>query len=214
MTPGPRGGERFVVVAAVAALALCALAVAVSSTDPLPGEHRLLQRLAVAEGGPWQDLWGAVARLTDLVPLVVVTAAVVLVLLLRRRWWDAADLLLLSAAVWVVNPVLKSAVARPRPDVVDLPSGLSGWSFPAGHAANTMVLVLALLLVSNVDGRRLRWAAVVGAAFVLLTAYAQLALERHYPSDLLAGWLLSLALVAGTAAVRQGGPEPSSHPAP
>jgi len=214
VTPGPRGGERFVVVAAVAALALCALAVAVSSTDPLPGEDRLLQRLAVAEGGPWQDLWGAVARLTDLVPLVVVTAAVVLVLLLRRRWWDAADLLLLSAAVWVVNPVLKSAVARPRPDVVDLPSGLSGWSFPAGHAANTMVLVLALLLVSNVDGRRLRWAAVVGAAFVLLTAYAQLALERHYPSDLLAGWLLSLALVAGTAAVRQGGPEPSSHPAP
>jgi len=202
------------VVAAVAALALCALAVAVSSTDPLPGEHRLLQRLAVAEGGPWQDLWGAVARLTDLVPLVVVTAAGVLVLLLGRRWWDAADLLLLSAAVWVVNPVLKSAVARPRPDVVDLPSGLSGWSFPAGHAANTMVLVLALLLVSNVDGRRLRWAAVVGAAFVLLTAYAQLALERHYPSDLLAGWLLSLALVAGTAAVRQGGPEPSSHPAP
>ena len=214
MTPGPRGGERFVVVAAVAALALCALAVAVSSTDPLPGEDRLLQRLAVAEGGPWQDLWGAVARLTDLVPLVVVTAGVVLVLLLRRRWWDAADLLLLSAAVWVVNPVLKSAVARPRPDVVDLPSGLSGWSFPAGHAANTMVLVLALLLVSHVDGRRLRWAAVVGAAFVLLTAYAQLALERHYPSDLLAGWLLSLALVAGTAAVRQGGPEPSSHPAP
>ncbi|HTE72932.1 MAG TPA: phosphatase PAP2 family protein [Actinomycetes bacterium] len=214
MTPGPRGGERFVVVAAVAALALCALAVAVSSTDPLAGEDRLLQRLAVAEGGPWQDLWGAVARLTDLVPLVVVTAAVVLVLLLRRRWWDAADLLLLSAAVWVVNPVLKSAVARPRPDVVDLPSGLSGWSFPAGHAANTMVLVLALLLVANVDGRRLRWAAVVGAAFVLLTAYAQLALERHYPSDLLAGWLLSLALVAGTAAVRQGGPEPSSHPAP
>jgi len=214
VTPGPRGGERFVVVAAVAALALCALAVAVSSTDPLPGEDRLLQRLAVAEGGPWQDLWGAVARLTDLVPLVVVTAAVVLVLLLRRRWWDAADLLLLSAAVWVVNPVLKSAVARPRPDVVDLPSGLSGWSFPAGHAANTMVLVLALLLVSHVDGRRLRWAAVVGAAFVLLTAYAQLALERHYPSDLLAGWLLSLALVAGTAAVRQGGPEPSSHPAP
>ena len=214
MTPGPRGGERFVVVAAVAALALCALAVAVSSTDPLAGEDRLLQRLAVAEGGPWQDLWGAVARLTDLVPLVVVTAAVVLVLLLRRRWWDAADLLLLSAAVWVVNPVLKSAVARPRPDVVDLPSGLSGWSFPAGHAANTMVLVLALLLVSHVDGRRLRWAAVVGVAFVLLTAYAQLALERHYPSDLLAGWLLSLALVAGTAAVRQGGPEPSSHPAP
>ena len=214
MTSAPRWGERSVVVAAVAALALSGLAVAVSTMDPLPGEDWLLQRLVVAEGGPAQDVWGAVARLTDLVPLAVVTSGAALALLLRRRWWDAADLLLVSVAVWVVNPVLKSAVGRPRPDVVDLPSGLSGWSFPAGHAANTMVLVLALLLVSHVSGRRLRGAAVVGTAFVLLTAYAQVALGRHYPSDLLAGWLLSLALVAGTAAVRQGGPEPSSHTAP
>lgn len=214
MTPAPRAGERFVVVAAVAALTLSGLAVVVSATDPLPGEDWLLQRLVVAEGGPGQDVWGAVARLTDLVPVAVLTSGATLALMLRRRWWDAADLLLVSVAVWVVNPVLKSAVGRPRPDVVDLPSGLSGWSFPAGHAANTMVLVLALLLVSHVSGRRLRGAAVVGTAFVLLTAYAQVALGRHYPSDLLAGWLLSLALVAGTAAVRQGGPEPSSHMAP
>jgi membrane-associated phospholipid phosphatase len=68
--------------------------------------------------------------------------------------------------------------------------------------------------VWHVSGRRLRGAAVAGTAFVLLTAYAQVALGRHYPSDLLAGWLLSLAVVAGTAAVRQGGPDPSSHTAP
>jgi membrane-associated phospholipid phosphatase len=214
VTPAPRAGERFVVVAAVAALTLSGLALVVSATDPLPGEDWLLQRLVVSEGGPGQDVWGAVARLTDLVPVAVLTSGAALALLLRRRWWDAADLLLVSVAVWVVNPVLKSAVGRPRPDVVDLPSGLSGWSFPAGHAANTMVLVLALLLVWHVSGRRLRGAAVVGTAFVLLTAYAQVALGRHYPSDLLAGWLLSLAVVAGTAAVRQGGPDPSSHTAP
>jgi membrane-associated phospholipid phosphatase len=214
VTPAPRAGERFVVVAAVAALTLSGLALVVSATDPLPGEDWLLQRLVVSEGGPGQDVWGAVARLTDLVPVAVLTSGAALALLLRRRWWDAADLLLVSVAVWVVNPVLKSAVGRPRPDVVDLPSGLSGWSFPAGHAANTMVLVLALLLVWHVSGRRLRGAAVAGTAFVLLTAYAQVALGRHYPSDLLAGWLLSLAVVAGTAAVRQGGPDPSSHTAP
>ena len=203
-----------IVVAAGAALALCALAVAVSSTDPLPREDWLLRQLVVADGEPGHDVWAAVARVTDLLPLAVLTGGVGLVLLLRRRWWDATDLLLVSAAVWAVNPLLKSAVGRPRPDVVDLPAGLSGWSFPAGHAANTMVLVLALLLVSHVVGRRLRNAAAVGAAFVLLAAYAQLALGRHYPSDLVAGWLLSVAVVAGTAASRQGGPGPSSQNAP
>ena len=214
MTRGPRGAERFVVVAALAALALSGLAVAVTAVDPLPGEVWLLRQLVVAEGGGAYGVWDAVARLTDLVPLVVLTGGAGLVLLLRRRWWDAADLLLVSAAVWAVNPLLKSAVGRPRPDVVDLPAGLSAWSFPAGHAANTMVLVLALLLVSRVAGRRRRLAVVAGAAFVLLAAYAQLALGRHFPSDLLAGWLLALALVTGTAAVRQGGPEPSSQTAP
>lgn len=214
MTRRPRGGGRWVVVAAVAALALSGLAVAVSATDPLPGEDWLLRQLVVAEGGTGHDAWVTVARLTDLVPLAVVTGGAALVLLLRRRWWDATDLLLVSAAVWAVNPLLKSAVGRPRPDVVDLPAGLSAWSFPAGHAANSMVLVLALLLASHVAGRRLRWAAVSGAGFVLLTAYAQLALGRHYPSDLVAGWLLPVALVAATAAARQGGPEPSSQNAP
>jgi len=214
VTRAPRGGERLAVVAAVAALALSGLAVAVSATDPLPGEDWLLRQLVVADGSPGHDLWVALARLTDLVLLAVVTGAAALVLLLRRRWWDVADLLLVSAAVWAVNPLLKSAVGRPRPDVVDLPSGLSGWAFPAGHAANSMVLVLALLLVWHVPARRLRWAAASGAAFVFLTAYAQLALGRHYPSDLLAGWLLSVALVAGTAAARQGGPVPSSQNAP
>ena len=214
MARGPRGGERFVVVAALAALGLAALAVAVAAVDPLPGEDRLLRQLVVADGSRAYDVWDAVARATDLVPLVVVTGGVALFLLLRRRWWDAADLVLVGAAVWAVNPLLKSAVGRPRPDVVDLSSGLSAWSFPAGHAANTMVLVLALLLVSHVAGRSLRRAVVVGALFVLLAAYAQLALGRHHPSDLLAGWLLAVAVVAGTAAVRQGGPEPSSQTAP
>ena len=214
MTRGPRGRERFVVVAALAALALSGLAVAVSAADPLPGEDWLLRQLVVTRGGGAYDAWSAVAQATDLLPLVAVTCGAGLVLLLRRRWWAAADLLIVSAAVWAVNPLLKSAVGRPRPDVVDLPSGLSGWSFPAGHAANTMVLVLALLLVSHVAGRRLRQAVVLGATLVLLVAYAQLALGRHYPSDLLAGWLLAVALVAGTAAVRQGGPDPSSQTAP
>ena len=214
MTRGPRGELRLVLVATLAALALSGLAVAVSATDPLPGEDRLLRRLVVTGDGGAVDARSAVARVTDLVPLVVVTAVVVLVLLLRRRWWDAADLLLVSVAVWALNPLLKSAVGRPRPDVVDLPPGISGWTFPAGHAANTSVLVLALLLVTHLAGRRLRAVAVVGALFVLLTAYAQLALGRHWPSDLLAGWLLALAVVAGTAAARHGGPGPSSQYAP
>jgi undecaprenyl-diphosphatase len=208
------------VLAALAALGLSALAVAVSAVDPLPGEDWLLRALVVADRSAQHDLWAGVARATDLVPLVVVSGASAVVLLVRRRWLAALDLLLVSGVVWAVNPLLKSAVARPRPDVVDLPSGLSGYSFPAGHAANTAVLALGLLLVAGGSSRRSRWPAVAGAAFVLLAAYGQLALGRHYPSDLVAGWLLSVAVVAGTVAAgwsrrtAHGGPEPSSQIAP
>lgn len=179
---------------------LAVLAVAVSLRDPLPGETALLDAVLVT-GGRAQTAAVAVARATDLLPLAVVTAIVALALVLCRRLRAAALLLVASGTVWLVNPALKTLVARPRPALADLSDSLSEHSFPSGHAANSAVLVGAVVLV--VAGpRHRRYVAVLGAVTLCVVAAAQLVLARHHPSDVVAGWLLAAAVLTLLPSVR------------
>jgi membrane-associated phospholipid phosphatase len=101
----------------------------------------------------------------------------------------------------VLGSSLKVLVARARP-VFDQPvAHASGYSFPSGHAVNSFlcvgVLILVFLPVLSVTGRRLAYA--LGAAAVLLVGFDRVALGVHYVSDVVAGWIVALACLVGTA---------------
>ncbi|MEU4607771.1 phosphatase PAP2 family protein [Kribbella sp. NPDC023972] len=131
-----------------------------------------------------------VSDLTELAPLAAVAVVVLLALLVLRRWRDALFVTTGVGVVWAVNPLLKQLVGRSRPDLWPLPADVSEYSFPSGHAANTTALIGALVLIL-----RKRWPAVAGVVVVVAAGWAQLALGRHYPTDVLAGWLWALAWV-------------------
>jgi undecaprenyl-diphosphatase len=101
--------------------------------------------------------------------------------------------------VWAVNPVLKELVGRSRPDLWPLPDTVSEYSFPSGHAANTAALAGALLLILH---SRRAWVVGLLVAAVGLVGLSQLVLGRHYPSDLLAGWLWAAGWISSLAWVR------------
>ena len=143
-----------------------------------------------------------ISDLTELGPLGAVALVVLAALLLLRRWADAAFFVAGAGVVWAVNPLLKELVGRSRPDVWPLPPDVSEYSFPSGHAANTAALVGALVLLLH---RRLP-AVLLGAAVLLVVGWSQLALGRHYPTDVLAGWLWALAWVGVLRNVTKGGP--------
>jgi membrane-associated phospholipid phosphatase len=97
--------------------------------------------------------------------------------------------------------LLKGVVSRARP-AFDLPvAHASGYSFPSGHALNsflgTGVLILVFLPVLARAGRSLAY--VLGVVIVLLTGFDRVALGVHYVSDVVAGWIIALACLAGTA---------------
>lgn len=131
-----------------------------------------------------------ISDLTELEPLAIVALVVLAVLLALRRWVSSAYFVAAVGVVWAVNPLLKELIGRSRPDLWPLPPDVSEYSFPSGHAANTAALVGALALLL---GRRL--GVIVGVAVLLVVGWAQLALGRHYPSDVLAGCLWALAWV-------------------
>lgn len=102
----------------------------------------------------------------------------------------------------VLGALVKEAVGRPRPSLVDPVATAQGQSFPSGHAMSSTVVYGALLLVFlPLVARRLRPAAVAGAALLVgAIGFSRLALGVHYISDVLGGHVLGLAWLAASVA--------------
>lgn len=132
---------------------------------------------------------------------VVVLA--VAVLLWRRGARRLATWAVVTMAVGGALGVLaKGLVERARPSFAEPVATASWYSFPSGHALNSMLGVGILLLVAlpqlHRRGRLAAWAAAV--AIIGLTGFDRIGLGVHFLSDVLAGWVVALAVLAGTTA--------------
>lgn len=100
----------------------------------------------------------------------------------------------------VLGVVLKLVVERARPALDEPVAHSGGFSFPSGHALNSMlcagVIILVFLPVLRPPGRLLAY--FLGGTVVLLTGLDRVALGVHYVSDVLAGWMAAVAVLAGT----------------
>lgn len=117
-------------------------------------------------------------------------------LVLYGLYRNAIFVLLASAGGWVLNDVLKQMFARPRPSVVYHLREVSSLSFPSGHALTSAVVYLTLgtLLMRVAEGRLVKWYCIaVAMAATILVGLSRVYLGVHYPSDVLAGWLIGLS---------------------
>jgi membrane-associated phospholipid phosphatase len=138
-------------------------------------------------------------------------AALVLVIwLIRARHahrlavWVAVT----TAAGGIVAALLKLVVERDRPEFLDPVARATGYAFPSGHAANAALVatVFLLVLLPFTRGRPRRRAALWTAAIVvtLVTGLARIVIGVHWTSDVLAGWLFGVAVVAATTIAFRG----------
>jgi undecaprenyl-diphosphatase len=104
----------------------------------------------------------------------------------------------------MLGALLKLLVGRDRPDLLEPVARATGFSFPSGHALNSALgagvfLLVLLPFTGGRPGRRIAlWAVVV--AVPLVTGLCRVGLGVHWTSDVMAGWLLGVAVVATTAA--------------
>lgn len=113
----------------------------------------------------------------------------VLALLRDARIWKAV---LIPAAVFVVVTVIRKAIDAPRPyEALDIqpliPKNKKGESFPSRHVASAFVLAEAFWYINPFLGL------LVGIMALLIAVIRPLA-GIHFPRDVAAGALLSLAL--------------------
>jgi undecaprenyl-diphosphatase len=129
-----------------------------------------------------------------------------------RRWWLPLVTWLAAVAGGVaLNQLLKGLFARPRPSLAEPLLPESGYSFPSGHAMQSLILyeLLAYFAVLALRSWRAKTAVVFGLALlVILIGFSRLYLGVHYFSDVVAGfaaggvWLS--AVITGTEVVRRG----------
>ncbi|EOH92265.1 hypothetical protein UAW_03250 [Enterococcus haemoperoxidus ATCC BAA-382] len=156
----------------------------------------------------YQFNWKPNETLTSFVNLFAKTATIVpifsLSLIVSFVLWKNKHKLLavwMSSNVLVVSAlgfILKNFVARPRPNVEQL-AEKSSYSFPSGHSLLAMCLTCSVILIVHTfyprKTKNYRILKNVLLLYVLLIGLSRIYLRVHYPSDVIAGFLLSFSWV-------------------
>ena len=128
--------------------------------------------------------------------LVLVLLGCALALLLRARLYRQAAFVATATVLSMsTSGILKLVFARARPEVIPQPLGT--YSFPSGHTMSATGLAVSLVVVLWST----RWrvpALLVGVGWAVGVGVSRVYLGYHFPSDVVAGWALSLAVVGAT----------------
>jgi membrane-associated phospholipid phosphatase len=131
----------------------------------------------------------------------LIISSVALSLWLLRLRVEAA-LVLLTVPLHVLGNFPKALVARERPsEIIDGINGVGGLkSFPSGHAEFAItfygfLLYLALIHVRNTAARVIMVA--VWVLFALEVGFARIEDGRHWPLDIVAGYVVGIGLLSG-----------------
>lgn len=142
----------------------------------------------------WLTPFGSPKRLA---PLVVTIA---FAFFLQKRWRSLVYLLMTLLGCGAINLAAKGFWHRVRPHLWDGYLLPQDFSFPSGHAMTSMAFAATLLVLTW--GNRWRWLMLpVGGVYVVAIGWTRLYLGVHYPSDILAGWMLAIAWVVGMSLV-------------
>lgn len=151
-----------------------------------------------AQAADWlTSVWLAISDVAATEVILLATTVIVGLLIVGNHWRGAAALALSVLTAQAVVQLLKLMVSRPRPEGEGAIVDPSGFSFPSAHSASAVALYLMLAVIATgLVRHRLRAAAYVAAGLVVvLVGFSRVYLGAHYPTDVLAGWLLGGAVV-------------------
>ena len=189
-----------------AALAVVVIALAWSGmTQPLDGWAILgLRDLADRWTPMLADAMRGLSWMGNGLPRSLIALAFIVFLMVRKLQRAASYILYTTLGIAALNSwVLKAIVTRARPDIVPrLVEVDSSWSLPSGHAANSAAVYGAMALVATViwwrrRQRRTIWT--VAGLLVFGIGLSRVWLGVHWPSDVVAGWLVGAAWATGLA---------------
>ena len=127
--------------------------------------------------------------------LSLVVLAVTGFLLLQARYRTAFAIFASAATGWLLSEALKSVFMRARPSIVPHLRDVFSSSFPSGHAMQSAIVYLTLgTMLMRIATGPLTKIYCFGMALFLtfLVGVSRVYLGVHYPTDVIAGWVVGL----------------------
>ncbi len=134
----------------------------------------------------------AVTHLGDIATIIAGAALLAAILTKQSRFFEIPFVIATIGGTIALNAMLKLLFQRERPELWELLTHESTYSFPSGHALITSAFVVLVMgLLWNTKWRIA--ALLLGVLFAVIIGFSRLYLGVHYPSDVLAGWCLGVA---------------------
>ena len=170
-------------------------------------------------GGFWKEAGRDITAMGGSTVITLMVTFVVVYLFLHGQWKGSLFVLVSVLGGLAISLWLKGQYDRPRPDLFLHQSHTMTPSFPSGHSANSAVayLAMAILLAKLVKSPAMKaYIFGVGLLIPALVGLSRVFLAVHWPTDVLAGWLIGLSwglFVWGVATFlqRKGGIEPEGE---
>ncbi len=123
--------------------------------------------------------------------LVLVIAGI---LFLKKKRRTSIFMCINLVDIVILNKVIKHLVARPRP--ANMLIEKDGYSFPSGHAMLSIGVygfLIYLISKSGLNKNLKRCLNIILSVIIVLVGITRLYLGVHYPSDVIGGYLISIA---------------------
>jgi membrane-associated phospholipid phosphatase len=161
-------------------------------TDSL--NHFIQTHLSVSayHNGTYEQALHVITFLGKEIVLGIALAILMIVLMLKKEYKGMVYCLIAFLLVMAMTALLKHIVYSPRP----IPYSANLDSFPSGHTVRVTLWVGLYLMMDKLKYFTVpiiaRWALVITA---LAVGYSRLGLDRHWFSDVLAAYSLTLGLL-------------------
>lgn len=166
------------------------LAEEVSQQDTLAFDESVLLAINSHQSALLDSVAVLVTQLGGVKGVAVIVAVGALLLWARAHRARAVFLILSVTGAGLLNMLLKTLFQRDRPQLWQRIVTENSFSFPSGHAMASSALAFSIMVIFW--HTKYRWVVVAAAStYMVGIGLTRLYLGVHYPTDIIAGWIVS-----------------------
>lgn len=137
--------------------------------------------------------------------MFILTIAIMIILVYKKRKKLSLYFAISTLGIWQLNELLKNIFKRTRPEAFNVIK-VTGYSFPSGHAMiflSWSIMLIYILYIIKLKKEKFY----LYSTLLILTSFAvgisRIYLGVHYPSDVIAGWIVGLLWASSSIAIHR-----------